>query len=349
MKRRSSNIIVVACIVIGILIFSYPIVSNYINSLHQSRVVSTYQEHALESSEDKHKELLEEAENYNKKLRELTRPIYYNGEIQDKEYSKLLSLDKGDIMGIINIDKINVQLPIYHGTSEAVLAVGAGHLEGSSLPIGGKGTHTVITGHRGLPTALLFSELDKIKEGDTFTLSVLGEILTYEVDQIRIVEPHQIDEIYIDSEQDYCTLVTCTPYGVNTHRILVRAHRITNQEVTGKIPTYVEEDATQYNPKLMAIFFILPVLLVLVVGKKILAYIKGIWYQKVKNKSKNKNQIKNQVKNQSMKMQTNDSLAVVLQSEIVPKVTTVKSVNTTKKKNRSKARKNKHKIQKKNK
>ncbi len=341
MKQRSTNVIVIACIVIGILIFSYPIISNYINSLHQSRAVNVYKEQALESSPEEHQQLLEEAQEYNKKLQELNRPTYYNGEVQDEKYEKLLSVDKGDIMGILDIDKIDVQLPIYHGTSEAVLAVGVGHLEGSSLPIGGNGTHTVIAGHRGLPTALLFSELDKLKEGDRFTLDVLGKTLTYEVNQIRIVEPHQIDEIYIDPNQDYCTLVTCTPYGVNTHRILVRGHRVANEEIEERVPTYVEADATRYNPKIAVIIFIIPILLGLLGVGKIKDCIKGIVHPASKKSNKNSNKNSNKVPTQS-------SLTVASSSEIVPKVTTVEKVSTTKKKDRSKTRQNRKKQHKKN-
>jgi sortase A len=197
-----------------------------------------------------------------------------SGDPVDDEYSSLLDVDGNGMIGYITITKLDVRLPIYHGTGSDVLAQYAGHIEGSSLPVGGKGTHAVISGHRGLPTAKLFTDLDKMEVGDTFTITVLDQVLTYEVDQIRIVLPDEVSDLEIDENKDYVTLVTCTPYGVNTHRLLVRGHRIKTAETTA-----VTADALQIDTKLVAICIAIPILLVLVVWV-------FIHYRKKNNKNK---------------------------------------------------------------
>ena len=166
-------------------------------------------------------------------------------------------------MGYIEIPSIKVALPIYHGTEDTVLQHAIGHLEWSGLPVGGKGSHCVLSGHRGLPSAKLFTNLDKLAEGDTFILRVLDEALTYEVDQILIVEPQDVDALRIIDGGDYCTLVTCTPYGINTHRLLVRGHRVENTEEAHTV--YVTADAMQIEPLLVAPAVAIPILLVLLV------------------------------------------------------------------------------------
>ena len=165
-------------------------------------------------------------------------------------------------MGYIEIPSIDVMLPIYHGTSEEVLQTAIGHIEGSSLPIGGPSTHCVISGHRGLPSARLFTDIDQLSEGDTFTLLVLDETLTYEVDQIRIVEPDDTSLLTIEEGQDLCTLVTCTPYGVNSHRLLVRGHRVENQETAGVLR--ITADAMMIDSRYVAPVIAVPILIIVI-------------------------------------------------------------------------------------
>ena len=236
MKRVVFTAGVLLVFIAGLSILLYPYVTGYINSQRQSRVVAQYHRDIETLSEEEFADLLDAAHEYNRTLRGKS-GRYTLSEKEMEEYLSLLDPFGNGIIGTLTIDKINVNLPIYHGTNEGVLRMGAGHLEGTSLPVGGLGTHSVITGHRGLPTAILLTELDKMVIGDTFVLNILGAMLTYEVDQIIVVEPHEIDELAIDAEKDYCTLVTCTPYGINSHRMLVRGAR-----VAGAPPQVQEED-----------------------------------------------------------------------------------------------------------
>ena len=197
--------------------------------MHQSRAISNYVESVKNVSDEEMTALLEEAEEYNRELSTHTSRLNMTQEELER-YNSLLNLNGTGIIGYLEIPAINVHLPIYHGTDESVLQVAAGHIPWSSLPVGGESTHAAISGHRGLPSAKLLSELDKVVEGDIFTISVLGRTLTYMVDQIRIVLPEDISDLAIENGKDYCTLITCTPYGVNTHRMLVRGTRIDNVE-----------------------------------------------------------------------------------------------------------------------
>lgn len=200
-------------------------------------------------------EILASAEAYNAQNK-----MNWNFSEEDrKQYEKELNFNDSGIMGYINIPKIDIKLSIFHGTDESVLQISIGHLEGTSLPIGGTGTHSVLSGHRGLPSARLFSDLDKLREGDVFTLHILDETLTYEVDQIRVVEPTDLSQLQIDPDKDYCTLVTCTPYGINTHRLLVRGHRIDNLDGNANVIA----DAVQIKPIFIAPFLAVPILLIL--------------------------------------------------------------------------------------
>ena len=200
-------------------------------------------------------EILASAEAYNAQNK-----MNWNFSEEDrKQYEKELNFNDSGIMGYINIPKIDIKLSIFHGTDESVLQTSIGHLEGTSLPIGGTGTHSVLSGHRGLPSARLFSDLDKLREGDVFTLHILNETLTYEVDQIRVVEPTDLSQLQIDPDKDYCTLVTCTPYGINTHRLLVRGHRIDNLDGNANVIA----DAVQIKPIFIAPFLAVPILLIL--------------------------------------------------------------------------------------
>ena len=203
----------------------YPSVSNYWNSFTQSRAIAGYADKVAALNEDQYTALWEAANKYNQALLERFN-TYLLEEEQRAEYEKLLNVSGTGVMGYIEIPDIDCTLPIYHGTEESVLQIAVGHLEWTGLPVGGKSTHCVLSGHSGLPSAELFTNLDKLEEGDLFMLHVLDEILMYEVDQIIIVEPHETDALKIVEGEDYCTLMTCTPYGVNSHRLLVRGHRV---------------------------------------------------------------------------------------------------------------------------
>ena len=226
-KNRMVVILLIVVLLAGLSLLLYPFVSDYWNSLHQSRAIATYMEAVTELDEAAYEEWWDGAKAYNASL-----PGTQNRFLPDKEeqrnYEKLLDISGTGILGYVEIPNIDVLLPIYHGTDEEVLQVAIGHIEGSSLPVGGESTHCVISGHRGLPSSRLFTDLDQLTEGDVFILRVLDETLTYEVDQIQTVDPYDLSALEIDPEKDYCTLVTCTPYGINTHRLLVRGHRIPN-------------------------------------------------------------------------------------------------------------------------
>ncbi len=262
MKKHWVTAVYILIVIIGVLIFSYPIVSNYWNSMHQSEVIGSYEEQRLALPDTEAMKALADARAYNDNMILAPKSTFLNGEPVDKQYESLLNIGDSGIIGVIEIPKIEVNLPIYHGSAESVLAIGVGHLEGSSLPVGGASTHTVLTGHRGLPSALLFSNLDQLVIGDYFKITVLKEVLTYEVDQIVIVEPQEVDEMSIQADEDLCTLVTCTPYGINSHRMLVRGHRIATEEVEGVInESYlINTEATRIQPYIVTIALALPVL-----------------------------------------------------------------------------------------
>ena len=261
MKKGSiSTIILILVFLVGLSLLLYPTVSDYWNSLHQSRVITEYAEQVADLDDDRYEQLWQDAETYNRSL--LTKADRY--ELSDEErteYESLLNVSGSGIIGYIEIPSIKCSLPIYHGTDEAVLQIAVGHIEGTSLPVGGESTHCVLSGHRGLPSARLFTDLDKLTDGDTFILRILDETLTYEVDQIRIVEPDEMAELEIEEGRDYCTLVTCTPYGINTHRLLVRGHRVENQAEAKTIR--VTADAMQIEPVIVAPMVAVPMLLVL--------------------------------------------------------------------------------------
>ena len=257
---RVITVILVIVLLVGLGILAYPSFSDYWNSFHQSRAVMTYAENVANMNTEEYKKLLERAGEYNAQLAE--RGISWNLSDEDKEaYQEQLNIGGNGVMGYIKIQKIDVMLPIYHGTEESVLQTSIGHLEASSLPVGGESTHCMLSGHRGLPSAKLFTDLDKLEEGDTFTLNVLNETLTYEVDHIWIVEPSDLNNLNIESGKDYCTLITCTPYGINTHRLLVRGHRISNQSGDAMVVA----DAIQIRPIYIAPFIAIPLLLLILI------------------------------------------------------------------------------------
>ena len=262
MKNRIITIVLVLMLFVGVSLLLYPTVSNYWNSFHQTKAIAGYAKAVAEMNNDEYEHIIENAMEYNKSL--MSKQFRWKPTKEETDrYNKELNISDTGIMGYIEIPEINVSLPIYHGTSEGVLNIAVGHIEGSSLPIGGKGTHSVLSGHRGLPSAKLFTNLDRMTEGDTFIIRVLDEVYTYEVDKILIVEPDDMSSLTIDPEQDYCTLVTCTPYAVNTHRLLVRGHRIANAEEAKEIR--VTADAVQIEPVVVAPAVAAPILIVLFV------------------------------------------------------------------------------------
>lgn len=262
MKKKLGTIVLCLIFLAGVSLLLYPTVSDWWNSHTQSKAIANY-DHIVETmDQETYDKLLEEAKSYNTDLKQQHTSIHNLTEEEKKEYNSVLDISGTGIMGTITIPSINVELPIYHGTSDAVLAIAIGHIPGSSLPIGGSGTHCVLSGHRGLPSARLFTDLDKLVEGDTFELRVLDELATYEVDQIRIVLPHEINELEIKLGEDQCTLVTCTPYGINTHRLLVRGHRIENEY---KSTVRITSDAIQIDTLVVAPIVAAPILLTLII------------------------------------------------------------------------------------
>ena len=225
MKRKHiSTIFIILIFLVGLGFISYPTVSNLWNQAHQSRAIATYSKQVEKLDDSENKKMLKAARKYNKSL--LKKSDHWKLSKKDKKkYESLLDVSGTGIMGYIEGPKIDCSLPIYHGTDEGALQIAIGHLEGSSLPVGGKSTHCVLSGHRGLPSARLFTDLDQMEEGDIFILNVLGRKLAYEVDQIRVVLPEEMSDLEVIEGKDLCTLVTCTPYGINTHRLLVRGHR----------------------------------------------------------------------------------------------------------------------------
>ncbi len=265
MKKKQSNWItglLVLVLLAGVSLLLYPSVSNYWNSQHATQAIASYAENVAGLDVADYDALWQAARAYNVSLTGRDNGYLLSQE-QQAQYDALLDVTGTGIMGYIEIPEIEVSLPIYHGTAESVLQVAVGHLEWSSLPTGGESTHCVLSGHRGLPSAKLFTNLDKLAEGDLFLLRVLDEVLTYEVDQILIVEPHETAALQIESGQDYCTLVTCTPYGINTHRLLVRGRRVDNVEEARVIR--VTADAIQIEPLLVAPVVAAPMLLALLV------------------------------------------------------------------------------------
>lgn len=262
MKNKLSTILLILVFLIGLSLLLYPTVSDYWNSLHQSRAIAGYAEAAALVDQEQYDALLAQAEEYNRSLPGKELPLLPTQE-DHALYESLLDISGTGIMGYIEIPLIKVSLPIYHGTGEAVLQVAVGHIEGTSLPVGGEGTHCVLSGHRGLPSAKLFTDLDALAVGDLFLIHVLDETLTYEVDQILIVEPENVEALAIQEGKDYCTLVTCTPYGINTHRLLVRGHRVDNVEEAETVR--VTADAMRIEPLIVAPVVAVPMLLLLLI------------------------------------------------------------------------------------
>ena len=263
MRKHASTMILILILVVGLSLMLYPSFSNWWNEAHQSRAIAAYSQEVSKLDENRYDELWQQAREYNRSLvgRE---NAYLLDDSQKAEYERLLDVSGMGIMGYIEIPSLKVSLPIYHGTEESVLQVAVGHLEWTSLPVGGESTHCVLSGHRGLPSAKLFTDLDRLVVGDRFRLGVLDQVLTYEVDQILIVEPQDTEALLIEEGKDLCTLVTCTPYGINTHRLLVRGHRVETEKDAKNVR--VTSDAIQIEPYLVAPVVAVPILLVLLLG-----------------------------------------------------------------------------------
>lgn len=263
MRKHLTSIILILVFLTGLSLLLYPTVSDWWNSFRQSKTVAAYSEEVASLDEGTYQKLWEEAVAYNEWLGASVQHFTLT-EKEKKAYEELLNVGGNGVMGYVEIPSIRCTLPIYHGTDDSILQVAVGHLEWSSLPVGGESSHCVLSGHRGLPSAKLFSNLDKLAEGDIFMLRTLDETLTYEVDQILIVEPEETDTLTIEKGRDLCTLVTCTPYGVNSHRLLVRGRRIENIEESGTIR--VTADALQVDPMLVASVAAIPMLSLLLLG-----------------------------------------------------------------------------------
>ena len=262
-KRGSaSTIALVAIFFVGLSVLLYPTISDFWNEKRQSQAIVNYDDLIVDLTPEDYSRLFAQADEYNQKIRNMSFPFMNHKNIAD-EYYQTLDVNGDGMMGYITIEKIKVQLPIYHGTSDKVLNSAVGHVEGSTLPVGGKSTHAVLSAHRGLPSAKLFTNLDKVEVGDVFTIRILDRTITYQVDQILIVLPHETDNLNIVQGEDYCTLVTCTPYGINTHRMLVRGTRIENIEPDRVVNVITE--AYQIDPLIVTPAVAAPMLGVLLI------------------------------------------------------------------------------------
>ena len=261
MKKNKSTIILILVFFVGLSVMLYPTISDYVNQLHQTRAVANYAADVDKLSDADYTAYFEAADAFNAQIAADPDALYFPQRFPT--YESTLDVTGTGIMGYITIEKIGVELPIYHGTSDGVLQIAAGHLEGTSLPVGGGSTHAVISAHRGLPSAKLFTNLDELEAGDTFTITVLDRVLTYEVDRISIVLPTETDLLQPVEGQDYVTLMTCTPYGINTHRLLVRGHRVNTRESQKHVR--VTADATRIDPIITAPVIALPMLAVLLI------------------------------------------------------------------------------------
>ena len=258
MKNRKSTFILLLFFFLGLSVMLYPTLADYWNSKTQSEAIVDYQTMLDRLPQEDYASAFAQAEAYNRELAALTNPLTQYDRVEG--YRDTLDVNGNGMMGFLSIDKIGQELPIYHGTANSVLSVAVGHVEGTSLPVGGESTHTVVSAHRGLPTAELFTYLDRLEQGDTFRLTVLDRVLTYEVDQIRIVEPDNGEYIGIEKGEDYCTLLTCTPYGINTQRLLVRGRRI---ETVERTVVRVENQAYRVDALIVMPIVALPMLAVL--------------------------------------------------------------------------------------
>ncbi|MBE6714005.1 MAG: class C sortase [Ruminococcaceae bacterium] len=257
-KRKWSTFILLAIFFIGLSVMLYPAISNYWNQRTQSKAIVDYEKMLESIPKEDYTRIFESADEYNSQLNSLSFPLLEYKRVSG--YSELLDISSTGMMGYITIDAIGLELPVYHTTEDNVLSVAVGHLQGSSLPVGGEGTHAVLSAHRGLPTATLFTNLDHLELGDVFVITVLDRVLTYQVDQIKTVDPDDTSDLLVEAGMDYCTLLTCTPYGINTHRLLVRGVRT---ETVQQRTVYVTSDAHQIDSLIVTPIVALPILFTL--------------------------------------------------------------------------------------
>ena len=261
MRKHKTVIFLTLGFLVGICILLYPAFSDFWNSKTQSRAITNYESVLDDLKPEDYAAIFEKAHAYNKALYETEFPLVDYPQVPG--YNETLRIADNDMIGYLKIDRIGVELPIYHGTSEDVLNRGVGHLEGSSLPVGGENTHCVMSAHRGLPSSKLFTDLDRLEKGDTFQIVVLDQVLTYQVDFIKVIEPNDVSDLQIMDGGDYCTLFTCTPYGINTHRLLVRGIRI--ETIKEKPVLYVSNGAFRIEPLLVTPAVAAPTLFVLLI------------------------------------------------------------------------------------
>lgn len=257
-KGQFSTILLFIVFFAGLSLLLYPTLSDYVNSMHQTVAIAAYSEQVAAIDKEDYAAYWQAAMDFNRGIQDRRNQFVLSDE-ESTRYYDLLNLSGTGIMGYIEIPAIEIALPVYHGTSDDVLQVAVGHLDWTSLPVGGKSTHCVLSGHRGLPSAKLFTHLDQLVVGDVFVLRVLDEVMTYEVDQVLIVKPDETDALKIENGKDYCTLVTCTPYGINTHRLLVRGHRIENAEEA--LTVHITSEAIQIEPMLVSSVVGIPLLM----------------------------------------------------------------------------------------
>lgn len=256
MKKNKTTFFMVLFFFIGLMVLLYPSISSYTNNKIQSKAVNKYEELLNNIEEIDYEAYFKDAEEYNKKLVKIANPLISYKKLGSAK--NILNVSGTGMIGYISIDKIKIELPIYYGTSDEILNIASGLLEGSSFPVGGKGTHAVISAHRGLPSSKLFTDLNKIEKGDTFVIKVFDKTMTYEVDQILIVQPNETDSLAINSKEDYVTLMTCTPYGINSHRLLVRGHRIENANAKA----YISTEAFKVNKLIVTSIACMPIIFI---------------------------------------------------------------------------------------
>lgn len=281
LKEKLSFLIFVIMIILGIAIILYPVISNHLSKINYQEIIDNYDFKVAKQKNSYNEQLVNEARKYNSSLTSLNITDVFQNQIgqSSSEYFSVLNVDNNGMMGYISIPKIDIKIPIYHGTSSDILQKGVGHLEGSSMPIGGENTHAVLSAHRGLPSSRLFTDLDQLKVGDTFYIHILDEVLAYRVNQVLVVEPSDIDFLQIVKGKDYVTLVTCTPYAINTHRLLVRGERI---EYSAQ-----EEESIAINKKMSIADIVLYTCLIFAVLLIIGSIISITHYQKRKVIDKN--------------------------------------------------------------
>lgn len=259
-KQKLSTIILLLIFFVGLSVMLYPALSSYWNSRTQSQAIVDYEKMLQSTPKEDYEAIFEAADKYNAVLRDVEMPLLNHGKVEG--YMETLNVTGTGIMGYISIEKIAIELPVYHTVSDGVLSVAVGHIPGTSLPVGGKGTHAVLSAHRGLPSATLFTHLDHLEVGDTFTLSILDRTLIYQVDQIKTVDPSNANDLVIFPEGDYCTLLTCTPYGINSHRLLVRGKRV---DTVRQKTVYIISDAYQIDELIVMPCVAIPMLLTLMI------------------------------------------------------------------------------------